>query len=313
MATRCERCRLCGSPQARAFERGGWHYLRCASCGAITKALSAEQYASLDPQYDPGPPAVLEEGVLLREYLGVAHQRRLLETLHVSAPTPRFLDIGCGAGGSLLAARELGWNAEGVEPSHSHSTIARQLGFQVHEGFFEPAAFSGRSFDVVLMSHVVEHLLEPKSFLEGVVSVLAPSGVLVLVTPNAGSVVSRLSGRWWPMLKTVDHVSLLAPRSVKELGLERFGTVRVGQAEEPWEATASLASAARDALRERVLGRGSTPEGAAAPGGARSGAVRWDDRYEALRKVFALTSFPVFALGALTGRRACLVITLTKE
>lgn len=304
-------CRICGSPSGRFFTRAGWDYFRCDRCDAITKILSAGEYAELHPEYDPGPADVVESGTLLREYLGVDQQRRLLESLRVRATRPSFLDIGCGAGGSLLAASELGWKAEGVEPSHAHSTLARQLGFEVHEGYFDPKDFAGRRFDVVLMSHVVEHLLEPRPFLEGVVSVLAPGGVLVLVTPNAASVTARLSGRWWPMLKTVDHVSLLGPRTVRELGLERFGQVRVGQAEERWEATASLASAARDALRER-LGRGA---GAAVSAGdsGRSGAVRWDDRYRRLRKLFALTSLPVFAAGALTRRRACLVVTLTKD
>jgi SAM-dependent methyltransferase len=306
-----ERCRLCGASHARILERRGWRYHRCATCDALTKLLSEQEYAAIEPSYDPGPTSVVQGGELVREYLGVDQHRSVLATVDVGRRHPTFLDIGCGAGGALLAAKELGWQAEGVEPSRAHSTIARKLGFVVHEGFFDPSGFAGRQFDVVLMSHVVEHLLEPRGFLQAVVGVLAPGGKLVLITPNASSLVAQLSGRWWPMLKTVDHVSLLGPQSVSQLGLERFGTVQVGQAEEPWEATASLASAARDAFREYVW----TPRRRASESGGdrASGGVRWDNRFKAVRALFSVTSFPVYALGVLTGKRACLVIKLTKS
>ena len=309
-------CRLCGSRDLDRFERGGWRYARCRGCTTLQKLLTREEYLALEPAYDPGPAAAFEDGEVRRRYLNVAHNRRFLRSLRMSGAAVRFLDIGCGAGGYLLAARELGWEPSGVEPSHEHSTLARSLGFDVTQGYFEPGLFGEHRFDVILLSHVIEHILEPRPFLEGVVSILAPRGKLVLVTPNADAVVARASGRYWPMLKTIDHVSLLGPRSVPHLGLERFGRVSTRQLEELWEASATLGSASRDLVRERWLGRrapSSVGEARNAAPVTRSGTVRWDRRMRAVRATFAVTSLPIYLLGRATGRRACLVIQLERS
>ena len=68
-----------------------------------------------------------------------------------------------------------------------------------------------------MLSHVIEHIYDQKHFLEDVLSALAPGGVLVIVTPNAKSLIASISRSYWPMLKPVDHVNLLSPRAFEFL------------------------------------------------------------------------------------------------
>lgn len=179
----------------------------------------------------------------------------------------RVIDVGCGAGGYLLAARELGFDAVGVEPSLSHSTIARALGLDVRTGYFEVDDFAPSSFDLVLTSHVIEHIFNPRDFICDLATLVRPGGWLVAVTPNADYLAARWSGRFWVMLKPVDHVSLLTERAVAQWKLERYGRLTFRRSSVDGEFLATLLAGMRDA----VLGIGtdaSAGEKAVRPAGA---------------------------------------------
>jgi 2-polyprenyl-3-methyl-5-hydroxy-6-metoxy-1,4-benzoquinol methylase len=150
--------------------------------------LTYDEYLSLNPGYDPGPIEAFSDPESLRRFLQVDNKKIFLRKyIRPSAPArPRLLDIGCGAGGYLLAGRELGFEVSGLEPSAEHSQIAReQLGFPVQTAYFQRDLLPSSSFDVIVLSHVIEPIYDPKSFLADVVDLLAPDGVLVVVTPNA--------------------------------------------------------------------------------------------------------------------------------
>src|SRR4051812_8942772 len=102
-------CRVCNGQTKSVFLHRGFRWLRCGRCRSLQKALSEVEYQSLNPTYDPGvlvsPTASETE---YREALGVSQNRKFLQELgHQFFPQARvlrFLDIGCGAGGYLLAA-----------------------------------------------------------------------------------------------------------------------------------------------------------------------------------------------------------------
>ena len=53
-------------------------------------------------------------------------------------------------------------------------------------------------FDVVTLVDVIEHVTDPLSLLRTAAALLAPDGVLAVVTPDAGSFAARLMGwKWW--------------------------------------------------------------------------------------------------------------------
>lgn len=97
----------------------------------------------------------------------------------------RFLEIGCAGGAFLNAARKLGFEVQGVELSEDASRFAREtFGLQVFAGELTDARFPDRSFDVVFMGDVIEHLSDPVSVLQEINRVLERRGLLVMALPS---------------------------------------------------------------------------------------------------------------------------------
>jgi len=112
--------------------------------------------------------------------------------------TGRLLDIGCGVGANLQVLQGQGWDVQGIDFSDHAVTIAREkLEGRVYAGTLETAPYSDGSFDIVLMSHTLEHMLSPVATLARVRQLLQPDGMVVIAVPNAGSLEARVFKRWW--------------------------------------------------------------------------------------------------------------------
>jgi ubiquinone/menaquinone biosynthesis C-methylase UbiE len=110
------------------------------------------------------------------------------------APGARVLDVGCGA--ALVADRleDLDLDYVGVEYGGHQLQFAvakarERRGVSVRRSFVqgdaEHLSFADNSFDVVVMSEVIEHLLRPELAVWEIARVLRPGGVFVMTTNNA--------------------------------------------------------------------------------------------------------------------------------
>lgn len=91
-----------------------------------------------------------------------------------------FLDVRCGRGEMLWAARESGWDYQGIDSSPKHLQWSRNhLGVTGHLGTLEDARFADASFDSVNMGGVIEHLYDPFATLKEIRRVLKPGGVFI--------------------------------------------------------------------------------------------------------------------------------------
>lgn len=92
-----------------------------------------------------------------------------------------LLDVGCGIGMFLNEAQR-DWNAFGLEESpHGRIFAQKRLGLYVTEKLEELPV---QHFDVVRLSHVIEHIPEPVPFMNWVYQLLNPGGILAVITPN---------------------------------------------------------------------------------------------------------------------------------
>ncbi|MCM3871778.1 MAG: class I SAM-dependent methyltransferase [Pyrinomonadaceae bacterium] len=123
----------------------------------------------------------------------------------------RFLDVGCGRGELLWAAREAGWEVEGVDPSSAHLEWGRlNLGIEGRLATVEEANFPEDHFDAITMGGVIEHLYDPHSVLREVWRVLKPGGFFYFDAPNEDSLYMRI-GNLYLRVQRRDWVVNLAP------------------------------------------------------------------------------------------------------
>ncbi len=118
---------------------------------------------------------------------------RQLEDCWQMPPGARILDIGSGVGSFVVACRERGLLAFGVEPDRigqggrlTSVQIAkrrlRERAFAVALG--ERLPFADQSFDLVTLNQVMEHVFDQAAVLREAARVLKPGGALYIACPN---------------------------------------------------------------------------------------------------------------------------------
>lgn len=113
-----------------------------------------------------------------------------------------LLEVGCAAGYFLEACRGHGAIPAGIEPCRRTAALASsRLGIDVRACPLEEADFPANSFRAVVMLDVIEHFDDPVAALREAWAWTSPGGYLVLLTPIADSLASRiLRHRWWSRL-----------------------------------------------------------------------------------------------------------------
>jgi 2-polyprenyl-3-methyl-5-hydroxy-6-metoxy-1,4-benzoquinol methylase len=128
-----------------------------------------------------------------------------------------FLDVGCGAGGSLAAMRDRGWRTYGIDFDKKAIEVAKNHGLECATGGLLEQNFPSSYFDAVLLSHVIEHVPNPREIISECYRILKPGGTLSLITPNIGSWSYKLFGKNWRGLEAPRHLQIFTPKSLKNL------------------------------------------------------------------------------------------------
>jgi 2-polyprenyl-3-methyl-5-hydroxy-6-metoxy-1,4-benzoquinol methylase len=202
-------CPICGSHRKRLkgtpgkanaiFERlnGSVHTVQVARCEDCTASyLSPMVYFSpalLAEMYNIGYFSS-EDGVEDFKNMGEKYSiLRIVSQIAGSLHGKTLLDIGCGTGEYLKAASDFGMQVTGTDVDASLAAhIHQKYGYEVVIGRFTEDSFAPNSFDVIVLSHVIEHLQEPLPVLNAIRRTLKRNGLFVMCTPNVDSFMERL-------------------------------------------------------------------------------------------------------------------------
>ena len=210
----------------------GYHFNECAQCGTWYVPLNVD-WALFERFFDGCPSA---RAVAKKATTGRMEQienpdfsrfdkyfQSAIELLSTTKSKIRYLDIGCGVGHSLTAAKTAGMLPHGVEADpdavalakKSHEVVVGQIG-DLPDG----------TYDVVSMWETLEHLADPLSMLNKAVARLSPGGLVAVTVPNLDATGLRVSREKCSYVyggfNSPGHINLFNHRTIEKI-LKRAG------------------------------------------------------------------------------------------
>ncbi len=243
-------CVACRAEKIRYWRQKNFHYTqsashkefhiyRCESCGTgFLNRPPAMQWLQSIYQYSG---QALTQAITLKEVLAREAEfpnckvdaERMSQQAHLfnNSGNDRALDIGSGFGFYTQALRKSGYRTVSINPGKYENEVFRNMNGDEPLGVMFEDYQSSEPFGVVMMSQVLEHLLEPDHAISKVSGLLASGGVLACAVPNYNSFLVKLLGTkdnaclWVP-----EHVNFFSEHGLKAL-VERNG-FRVAKVEQ---------------------------------------------------------------------------------
>jgi 2-polyprenyl-3-methyl-5-hydroxy-6-metoxy-1,4-benzoquinol methylase len=129
----------------------------------------------------------------------------------------QLLDIGCGTGDFLFAAKNNGWKVTGIEPNEKARNIANKKN---NNSVFDNSQLNNlkeNSFDVITLWHVLEHLPNLENDILIFKKLLKPSGSLIIAVPNYNSFDANYYKEFWAAYDVPRHLWHFSQNSIKSL------------------------------------------------------------------------------------------------
>ena len=210
-------CRICGADEfAMTCIKNGSRYVKCSGCGVI------RQYPY---------PSKEETDAFYKKYLQIKYQENpvymsdeswenfkkvrdfTLKDLNFSPGElkgKKVLDIGCATGLFVKYVNLYGGIGYGIDVSAQLVEIAQKNGLNCHlKDLFQV----DERFDIINLSHVIEHVDDPNRYLEFIHSILNEDGLLFLETPCTG-IISDTFGENWRFYMPTEHIHLFSQASL---------------------------------------------------------------------------------------------------
>ena len=243
-------CPVCDHNAARPhWQKGEVHIVRCGNCGMIYVNPVPDEMASGEFYDEAGTDYYLSPDKLESDYADVRFEREL-RLFRKHCPRGAVLDVGCSSGAFLFQLRKR-WPTDyqilGTDVSGPPLDYAESRGVPVVRGNFldenftnQPASAMptphpvplpigwgeggqrpgegnpGAPFDAITFWAVIEHLAEPKRFLEKAQALLKPGGLCFVLVPNVRSLATRVLGKRYRYVYA-QHLNYFSARTVSQL------------------------------------------------------------------------------------------------
>lgn len=192
--------------------------LRCLNCGVecLSPQLSDEQLKILysENYYRAWGIQGEEENEITKEMKIATFQLRL-NLIRQFVSSGKVLDVGCATGYFLEIAKTNNFEPHGVEFSEYSAAIAKKKfgDTNIFLGTLEQCNFENKSFDVIAMSDLIEHVRIPKQTLSKAKELLKEDGVIMIMTPDTKTLSNKLMGKRWTHYK-LEHFFYFSQSSI---------------------------------------------------------------------------------------------------
>jgi SAM-dependent methyltransferase len=208
-------------PELASYTGETLDLVRCARCGFGQPAALPTLPNYFDRMYDQrwNERWIVEEfesttkDFIFESILGEL-ERRL-------GRTGRLLDVGAHAGRFLFLATRAGWDVEGIELNpRTAAYAAARTGATVHRVNAHTLADTGRRYDALVLTDVLEHIPRPIDLLVALAALTVPGGIIAVKVPCGPSqalkerVLAAVSSHRATLADNLVHVNHFSPRSL---------------------------------------------------------------------------------------------------
>src|SRR2546426_3108690 len=171
------RCIVCGGTSEVVLWRENGYEGRSCRCGTVYTTPEPPEGA-VDFTYDAHPESFYALYAPLRA-----------RWVRGCGRTGRLLEVGCGEGHFLAAAKALGYEIGGIEPEPGRAARASQrLGIEIRRSLLEELDWPEARFDVVYHCDLLSHFPDPIRALRKMAGLLAPNGILAFEVGTLGGI-----------------------------------------------------------------------------------------------------------------------------
>jgi len=135
---------------------------------------------------------------------------------HVPDRRARILDLGCANGGLLKSLKAIGYtNLVGLDPSPTCVATTKALGVEAYEGsLFSMPTRLGKC-DVVILSHVLEHVQAVRPAIDQLAKMTVPGGLAYIEVPDALRYAELVAAPFQDF--NTEHINHFSPHSLAQL------------------------------------------------------------------------------------------------
>ena len=161
-----------------------------------------------------------------RLFMQAAKAKKILKCIQQIDNNTNIVDVGCGSPVLLHLLRENASekiNLYGNDFNPNTLELVEKMGFKTMPGNFEDIDWANDFFDMVVMNQVIEHLFDIPAVLRKTFSLLKPAGALLLETPSADGLDSRLFRKYhWGGYHVPRHLQIFTSETISTT-LSRYG------------------------------------------------------------------------------------------
>ncbi len=222
-----ERCVVCGGlinqfiKNGKDYEygvKGNFNFKRCLNCGL----LSISPFPSAADLVNYYPPSYhcynTPSSIITRTlaYYSLRRQAHLFKKL--IGIQGKILDVGCADGGQFYILRKFGeWQFVGIDINEKMVQVGKSKGRDLYLSTLENFKGEQGSFDLIVMDHLLEHVIDPNNTLKAAIRLLKRGGYIIGATPNSKSLDAYLFKRYWGGNHFPRHTYLFSPKNLRLL------------------------------------------------------------------------------------------------
>jgi len=229
-----KKCAICQSDKTKKYLKNVssvysdrlYNLVRCHDCGFIFTSPEPNEETLNDIyenkySYDVHLLIHEEKRYRAKKFAGIAKK---------SGSKVKVLEIGSMYGFLIESLQKYGFKCTGLEIDKKAVEHCRKNDLDVRNETLEIFLENNREkYDLIVMSHVLEHIVDPKEYLEKMKRLLGEKGKIMIIVPNATSFTGKIFGKYWGYWQVPVHVNHFSKKSLQQLFENsgfRLGSIR---------------------------------------------------------------------------------------